>query len=216
MLDKILDLIFPPVCGVCGRIDKNSLCKKCEIELKKQAVFGIDNYREDCQKLFDEHLYIFTYSGVIRDIMLNYKFNDDSYLYKTFTNFLLKNENFVENINSYDIIVPVPLSKKRKMERGYNQSLLIAKEISKSTKIKINSDCLKKVKNIVAQSTLNKEDRQKNIEGAFILKNNKNIQNKKVLIIDDIFTTGSTVNECSKIIKQAGATNIGILTIAKD
>lgn len=216
MLDKILDLIFPPVCGVCGRIDKNSLCKKCEIELKKQAVFGIDNYREDCQKLFDEHLYIFTYSGVIRDIMLNYKFNDDSYLYKTFTNFLLKNENFVENINSYDIIVPVPLSKKRKMERGYNQSLLIAKEISKSTKIKINNDCLKKVKNIVAQSTLNKEDRQKNIEGAFILKNNKNIQNKKVLIIDDIFTTGSTVNECSKIIKQAGATNIGILTIAKD
>ena len=216
MLDKILDLIFPPVCGVCGRIDKNSLCKKCEIELKKQAVFGIDNYREDCQKLFDEHLYIFTYSGVIRDIMLNYKFNDDSYLYKTFTNFLLKNKNFVENINSYDIIVPVPLSKKRKMERGYNQSLLIAKEISKSTKIKINNDCLKKVKNIVAQSTLNKEDRQKNIEGAFILKNNKNIQNKKVLIIDDIFTTGSTVNECSKIIKQAGATNIGILTIAKD
>ena len=216
MLDKILDLIFLPVCGVCGRIDKNSLCKKCEIELKKQAVFGIDNYREDCQKLFDEHLYIFTYSGVIRDIMLNYKFNDDSYLYKTFTNFLLKNKNFVENINSYDIIVPVPLSKKRKMERGYNQSLLIAKEISKSTKIKINNDCLKKVKNIVAQSTLNKEDRQKNIEGAFILKNNKNIQNKKVLIIDDIFTTGSTVNECSKIIKQAGATNIGILTIAKD
>lgn len=216
MLDKILDLIFPPVCGVCGRIDKNFLCKKCEIELKKQAVFGIDNYREDCQKLFDEHLYIFTYSGVIRERMLNYKFNDDSYMYKTFTNFLLKNENFVENIKSYDIIVPVPLSKKRKKERGYNQSLLIAKEISKATKIRINNACLKKVKNIVAQSTLNKEDRQKNIEGAFILKNNKNIQNKKVLIIDDIFTTGSTVNECSKIIKQSGATNIGILTIAKD
>ena len=216
MLDKILDIIFPPVCGACGRMDKNSLCKKCEIELKKQAVFGIDNYKDDYNKYFEEHLYVFMYSGVVRSIILNYKFNEDSYLYKTFTNFLLKNENFVENIKSYDIIVPVPLSKKREKERGYNQSLLIAKEISGTTKINIDKTCLKKKKNIVAQSTLNKEDRQTNIEGAYIINNNKNIQNKRVLIIDDIYTTGSTVNECSKVLKQAGAKSIGILTIAKD
>ena len=216
MLDKILDIIYPPVCGVCGRIDKNSLCKKCEIQLRKQAVFGTDDYKEDYNKYFDEHLYAFMYSGVVRSIILNYKFNDDSYLYKTFTNFLLKNKNIVENIKSYDIIVPVPLSKKREKERGYNQSLLIAKEISSSINIDIDKTCLKKTKNIVAQSTLNKEKRLKNTIGVYTIKYSKNIQNKKVLIVDDIYTTGSTVNECSKILKQAGAKNIGILTIAKD
>lgn len=213
MLDEILDIIFPPICGVCGKIEKNFLCKKCEMKLEKQAVFGQESYSD---RYFDEHLYVFLYSGVIRSLLLNYKFNDNTYLYKTFTNFLLKNKKFVENIKRYDIIVPVPLSKKREKERGYNQSLLLAKEISKSTKIKLNNKCLKKIKNLVAQSSLNKNERYKNIKGAFALKHNKIIQNKKVLIIDDIFTTGSTVNECSKVLKEAGAAKIGILTIAKD
>ena len=216
MLDKILDIIFPPVCGVCGKIDKNSLCKKCELQLRSQAVFGIDNYKEDYSKFFVDHYYIFLYSGIIRSILLNYKFNDNAYLYKTFTNFLFKNQNFVENIKRYDIIVPVPLSKTREKTRGYNQSELIAEHISYTIKIKMDKKCLKKVKNIVAQSTLNKEERQNNIAGAYVINNSKNIQNKNILIVDDIYTTGSTANECSKILKQEGAKNIGVLTIAKD
>lgn len=216
MLDEILDIIFPPVCGVCGRIDKNSLCKKCEIQLKKQAVFGTDSYKKDYDKYFYEHLYIFMYSGIIRSLMLDYKFNDNSYLYKTFANFLLKNEKLVENIKRYDIIVPVPLNKQRKMKRGYNQSELIARKISNSTNIKLNKYCLKKVTNTTAQSTLSKQERLNNVEGAYIITKNKDLKQKKVLIFDDIFTTGSTVNECSKLIKQAGATRVGVLTIAKD
>ncbi|MBR3250053.1 MAG: ComF family protein [Clostridia bacterium] len=216
MLDFILDLIYPPVCGVCGKIDKNSLCKKCEIQLRKQAVYGIDHYSQDSDQIIDEHLYIFMYGGVIRQIFLNYKFNEKAYLYKTFTNFLLKNEKFVEIIKSYDIIIPVPLSKERRKKRGYNQSGLIAKEISKKLNIPINQTSLKKVKNIVAQSTLNKEQREKNIQGAYILKNAKSLKSKKVLIIDDIYTTGSTINECSKILYEVGTNKIGALTIAKD
>ena len=216
MLDFILDLIYPPVCGVCGKIDKNSLCKKCEIQLRKQAVYGIDHYSQDSDQIIDEHLYIFMYGGVIRQIFLNYKFNEKAYLYKTFTNFLLKNEKFVEIIKSYDIIIPVPVSKERRKKRGYNQSGLIAKEISKKLNIPINQTSLKKVKNIVAQSTLNKEQREKNIQGAYILKNAKSLKSKKVLIIDDIYTTGSTINECSKILYEVGTNKIGALTIAKD
>lgn len=216
MLDKVLDIVFPPVCGVCGRIDKNSLCKKCEIGLKNQAVFGTDQYCIGEEKYFNEHLYVFMYSGTIRKMMLNYKFNDSSYLYKTFTNFLLKNEKFVEKIKKYDIIVPVPLSKKREKERGYNQSVLIAKEISNFTNIRLNKGNLKKVKNIVAQSNLDKEKRQQNIKGAYILTNPGDFKHKKVLIIDDIYTTGSTANECCKTIKRADTKQVGVLTIAKD
>ena len=202
------------MCGICGKINKNSLCNKCNITLKKEAVFAVDDY--DNEKYFDEHLYVFIYSGIIRNTILNYKFNNKSYIYKTITKFLLKNENFVEIIKSYDIIIPVPLSKKRMKERGYNQSELIAKEISKTLNIDINKRYLIKKRNTAAQSTLNKKERQQNPQGVYTLKYPNKIQSKKVLIVDDIYTTGSTVNECSKIISKANTKKIGILTIAKD
>ncbi len=153
---------------------------------------------------------------MIRKIILNYKFNDKSYLYKTIVNFLLKNEKLFKILKSYDTIIPVPISAKRYKERGYNQSYLIAKEIAKNLKIKCNNNSLLKAKNIIEQSKLNKEERQTNIKGAYVLINKKTLQDKKILLIDDIYTTGSTVKECSKILMQAKPQKIGIFTIAKD
>lgn len=161
-------------------------------------------------------MYIFMYEGYIRNTIINYKFNDKSYIYKTFSNYILKNEKFIEKIKSYDIIMPVPISRNRKKERGYNQSTLIARDISNKLNIKLDERSIYKKINIVPQSTLNKEQREKNIKDAYGIINLKNIQNKKVLIFDDIYTTGSTANECSKILITNGAKEIGILTIAKD
>lgn len=149
-------------------------------------------------------------------MILNYKFNDKSYLYKTFVNFMLKNEKFYQNIQCYDKIIPVPVSKKREKERGYNQSLLIAKEISKRTGIKYEKDCLVKTKNIIEQSKLNREQRAENIRGAYELRNVNKIKQKKILLVDDIFTTGSTAKECCKTLKQTAVKDIDVLTIAKD
>lgn len=204
------------MCGICGKLDKNSLCKKCELNLKQQAVFGTNNYIDDEEKFFDEHFYIFLYEGVIRKNILNYKFKDKSYLYKTFSTFLFKNLEFIGKLKTYDVIIAIPISSKRKKERGYNQSILIAKEISKFTEKKIVTNCLYKVKNIVPQSGLNKQERKSNIKGAYSLCNNELIKDKKVLLVDDIYTTGSTVNECSKILKDAEASKIGVFTLAKD
>lgn len=219
--DNILEFIYPPVCGICGKLNQDYLCKKCQKILESQAKFSIDknqNYNQN----FNKHLYIFGYDGIIRKTILNYKFNEKSYLYLTFVNFLLKNEKFFEILKSYDTIVPVPISKKRKNERGYNQSELIAKELvkrllekEKSLKIECIDDCLIKNKNIIEQSKLNKEERQKNIQGVYILKNKEKLINKKILLIDDIYTTGSTVNECCKTLKDGKPSKIDILTIAK-
>ena len=204
------------MCGICGKLDSNFLCKRCENQLKINTVFKIDSYTDNITKYYDEHMYAFVYDGIVRKTIINYKFNDKSYIYKTLSNYILKNENFVENIKSYDIIIPVPISNKRNKERGYNQSGLIAREISKITQVMMNTKTLYKKINIVPQSTLNKEEREQNIKNAYSIKNAKNIQNKKILIFDDIYTTGSTVNECSKILKENGAKEIGILTLAKD
>ena len=216
-VSKILNLIYPPICGICGKINKNSLCKKCEIELKKQAENRITNNGEEKQyKYFNELMYIFKYEGQIRKLILDYKFNEKSYLYLTFVNFLLKNKKIFENIKNYDTIMPVPISKKRLKARGYNQSLLIAKEIAQRTNLKLMNDCLIKTKNIIEQSKLNKEDRIQNIQGVYKLKNMKLIENKKILLIDDIYTTGSTVNECSKMLIIGNPIKIGVLVLAKD
>ena len=78
------------------------------------------------------------------------------------------------------------------------------------------NNCLIKTKNIIEQNKLNKEEREKNIIGVYNLENGQLLENKKILLIDDIYTTGSTVNECSKILRKANPNKIGILTIAKD
>lgn len=167
-------------------------------------------------RYFEELITMFKYEGIIRKIILDYKFNEKSYTYLTFTKFILKNKNVFEKIKSYDTIIPVPISKKRYKERGYNQSYLIAKEIAKNTDLEILNNCLIKTKNIIEQSKLNKEERKINIQGVYEIKNSALIKNKKILLIDDIYTTGSTVNECSKILNKGKTNKIGVLTIAKD
>ena len=236
--DRILDLVYPPVCGICEKFNQDFLCKKCQKMLEAEAKFKIDKV-DNQEYFFENHLYIFKYEGIIRKLILNYKFNEKSFLYKTFVKFLLKNEKFFKILKSYDTIIPVPVSSKRMNERGYNQSELIANDIVKQIaetssehilnctlntqknniqKIKFEciTDCLIKNKNIIEQSKLNKEQRQKNIQGVYILKNKEKLINKKILLIDDIYTTGSTANECCKILQEAKPKKIDVFTIAKD
>lgn len=129
---------------------------------------------------------------------------------------MIKNEKFFKILKSYDTIVPAPINKKRNKQRGYNQSYLLAKEIAKVTGITLENECLYKTKNIIEQSKLNKEERQKNIQGAYELKNAERLNNKKILLLDDIYTTGSTANECCKILNTANPQQIDVFTIAKD
>ena len=93
---------------------------------------------------------------------------------------------------------------------------MIAKEIANLINIEYNNKCLYKIKNITEQSKLNKKQRETNIEGAYELKRANKLKNKKIILLDDIYTTGSTANECCKILKQANIAKIDILTIAKD
>ncbi len=181
------------------------------------ALFCVDDYK-NMTSSFLEHLYIFSYDGLIREKIIDYKFNEKNYLYMTFLNFLKKNEKFCVQIKKYDIIIPIPISRKRYKERGYNQSSIFAKNIAKSFDIKYIDKALIKVKNNYPQSSLKKENREENVKNTYKMNEKyvNNIINKKVLIVDDIFTTGNTVNECAHIIKKNGSNIVGVLTIAKD
>lgn len=218
---NFIDIIYPPVCGFCGKISKNRLCKKCEIRYKNQSACKIESYK-DTSSYFDEHIYLFQYDGEIRDIIIKYKFEEKPYIYESFVKFIENNEKICNQIVKYDIITPVPISQKRYKERGYNQSDLLAMNIAKSINKKdLNKaisykKTLVKIKDNQPQSTLSQEERAKNVIGVYEAKTKENFTGKKVLLVDDIFTTGNTVNECSRILKNIGVKSIGIFTIAKD
>ncbi len=210
----LLDILFPPKCCFCGKIEKKYLCKKCEIKLNKLKKDKIEKKKND---YFDYHLYGYEYKDEIRKQLLSLKFNDKPEISKTFANLLLNNKKICGFLKKYDIIIPVPIHKNRKLERGYNQSALFAKKISNNFKnLAYIDDALVKKINNKPQSTKNKDAREKNVIGAYFLKNTDKFKGKKVLLFDDIYTTGNTVNECCKILQQANPKCIDVITIAKD
>lgn len=211
---KILDLLYPPNCVICGKNNKEYLCNKCEKIVSKYVLNKTKKY---LTKYFDSHIYIFKYEGIIRELIIAYKFKDKSYLCELFVKFLIKNEKICRFFKTYDIIIPVPIHKKRKAQRGYNQSTLIARKIVKKwNNLQLEENVLQKQKNTIQQSKLNKKDRIENAKNVYKIDNKEKINNKNIILIDDIYTTGSTANECAKILKENGAKKVIIITIAKD
>ena len=215
-INHAVTFLYPNTCGICGIITQEGLCKKCEIKFDNEIFMKIDNYKCDNTKYFDEHIYFSKYNGIIRKRIIDYKFNGQAYLEKFFSNIILKNEKIYVHLKKYDIIIPVPIHKKRKQVRGYNQSELFAKTIAQKLELQINNNILLKEKNNVPQSSLNKDERIKNAKGIYKVQNSIRIDPKNVLLVDDVYTTGSTVNECARVLKKIGIKYIGVLTIAKD
>ena len=217
ILTQIINLIYPPVCGFCSQINNTFLCQQCENKFMQIKTATFDNY-QNAPVFFDEHFYLFKYKKDIRQNIIKYKFDEKSYLYKSFSELFIRDEQFTNRfIENYDIIIPVPIHKNRLKSRGYNQSELIAKDIAKRCGKDYCKDVLIKKNNIVAQSSLDdKLDRIRNIKNAFVCgKNAELVKGKKVAIFDDVFTTGATVNECAKVLKENGASFVGVFTIAK-
>lgn len=205
--DHALEIIFSPKCGICGKIGEGYICNNC------YNMFVINKIYKNYNR---ERFHMLKYEGIIRDKLIEYKFNDKPHLYRMFYEILIKDKNACDFLKGYDIIIPVPIHKKRKSLRGYNQSELIAKKLSDRFKMPMYIDVLKKQINTIPQSSLGKKARKSNAQNVYKVDNMQKIKNKNVVILDDIYTTGATANECIKVLKDAGAYRVGIITIAKD
>lgn len=212
----MLELIYPPVCGMCDRINKNNICVNCKAKIKKYLINDIENCKNNKEVYYDYRIKILKYENMVRERIIEYKFREKTYIYKTLEKIILNNEKIYSFLKKYDIIMPVPMYKKKKLERGYNQTELIARELSKDLEIELDYKNLKKIKNTKTQSKLTKAERKENIKNAFMIKNTFRVEGKKIILFDDIYTTGSTLNECSRILKEAKVKEIAILTIAID
>ena len=164
-IEIVLNLFFPPVCGMCNEISNTYICDYCLKYLKKNQKNRLNIYND---KFFKTHFWLYEYKNEIREQIINYKFNDKPYLHRTFVELILTNPVACKYIQSFDILIPVPIHKKRLKKRGYNQSELIAKKIAKEfNNIELRNDLIKKKNNIIPQSTLNKDGRIKNVINAY-------------------------------------------------
>jgi ComF family protein len=228
---ELLEFILPEknTCLVCGRKEKyikeDWICISCEAELKtikgilcKKCSKPMDNDSEICNecihvpKFFDRAVAPFSYEGKIKMLIRDFKYNNKSYLYKLFGNKMCVFLNEIEK-NKFDAVIPVPIHKSKLSTRGYNQSELLASYIASNfglpmVKLIIRNKITK------PQNKLSNSERMDNVKGAFKISNIE-LKLKNILLVDDIYTTGATLNECSKLLKNKGAEKIVCLTIGR-
>lgn len=204
-----VDFIWPPKCLICSSGLENHaefICDECE----KGIVLLPPPKNEDSRKFM-----VGSYQNSLREAIHQFKYNKKIVLRKYFSvliNDYIEKNNVLENI---DVIVPVPLFPAKKRERGFNQSEILANQIGEKWGLPVLPKNLCRIRWTEPQSELNHVQREKNIKGAFKLKNKNFIEGKNVLLVDDIVTTGATVNECSKVLRRDGKVkNVFVLSLA--
>jgi competence protein ComFC len=210
MFRKILKLFFPLKCIGCGKKGQD-ICEKCYGLLNKMAKF---RHRSKVRNhSYEEIVFCFDYRlNIVRRLICCFKFQG----VKDF-GFIL-GDYLAETLKGYvfDFVVPVPISKSRLLERGFNQSSILAKRIVGRGEGRF-LNCLSRSGNSPPQSKSTRNMRLKNLKGQIQLKENLSeaILNSSIVLIDDVITTGSTVEECSRILKDAGAKKITVAVLAR-
>ncbi len=148
------------------------------------------------------------YNNTLKNSIKRFKFGNKPSYFRAFGMLLALKVKNTENLDNFDTVIPVPLHKSRRKQRGYNQAELIAGYTAKQLGVRLESSILIKTMETQTQSLLSKTDRLTNLEEAFSVRFPKQVAGKNILLVDDIITTGSTVNQCSKALKAVGAQRV--------
>lgn len=230
----LLDALFPPICLNCQKtLDKSNIneqnkfiCDKCLslIQINNTLFCPICRARlpENKKICHLDSKYLLAPAGnydneILKNLIHYFKYKNFKNLSPLLGELILsyiKNSRF-QILDSKFLIVPIPLHKKRERMRGFNQSKLLANYIAKKLNLE-SIDVLERIKNNKPQAYLkDSEERIKNMSGCFQIKNSNSVNSKNILLIDDVFTSGATINEAVKILKENGAKKIIALVIAK-
>lgn len=229
MFTRLMDMLYPGKqgCNICGRTGEGVVCGRCMASLDYlQGITCLhcgkplnEQYTEsacpDCRKgvFYYERAYsCFAYSGMGKELIYKLKYEGKVRLAGVIAG-LMQDRLRTEGLKA-DAVVPVPMHKKKLEARGFNQAHLIALELGERMNKPV-IDCLERIRETKEQYNLDKTRRYLNIVDAFSVKLMYNIDKyKSILLVDDIYTTGSTVNECSKVLKHSGAGTVYVITAA--
>lgn len=228
----IRNLLFPPKCVFCKKVLPvthriPNICPDCEEEIMpipintckncgKPRDLGFEKpYCMYCAKQTPDLSPVisnFIYEPKVRQSILRFKFGDKPYYAKTYAHIIHERLKAYGLESSFDAIVPAPISLKRLIKRGYNQTYLLAKALSKHISVPVVR-ALKKTRHTPPQSTLSRKERLKNIKGSISPTPNSKVY-ERALFLDDVYTTGATAWECTKQLKKMGFKKVIIATIA--
>ena len=233
LFEAATSLLYPPVCTICrGKTRAGEyLCAPCETK----ALRIVAPFCQQCSEpfagkitgaftcancahrtiYFDAAVAAYRGRGVVRQIIHDFKYGRQIYLRHLVARWLcaaLDDERL--RGREFDLVVPVPLHPTRQRERGFNQASLLAELLSARTAIRCKP-VLKRIRYTTTQTALDRAERMENLHNAFRLRKNADVRGLRVLLIDDVLTTGSTLSECARVLKRAGATSVHAATAAR-
>ncbi len=231
----LLDILYPRHCFACDNSlhEERStyICVSCLEKIKKTKVRrcakcgfelgpGITTSHIGCPECeninlkFEKSFFVSDNKAPIKNLIYQFKYKKHMCLAEPLGHLLIKLLS-QEIICEIDVIVPVPLHWKKKQKSGFNQSILMAKKICRNLSLPISVNNLHRVKNTLSQTQLSRLQRQKNVYGAFKVKNPEKFNKKNVLLVDDVLTTGTTASECAKSLKDAGVNKVLLIALAR-
>ncbi len=232
LIKTFIDFVLPPRCLLCGKVIQTDdcLCSECFNKInfisKPYCIHcGIPLSNDNLSDLYCvsclEHKSPFRlcrsaikYDDFSKKLILDFKFSDcleNRYLLSRWL-FIAGADIFNEKI---DMIIPVPLHYSRLFKRKYNQSAILSAELSKLSNVPADFKSLRKIRQTLPQIKCDSKERSKNVRNAFDVVHPENIKDKRILLVDDVYTTGSTLTECAKVLKKSGAKSVDALTVAR-
>jgi len=235
-LFRLIDFFYPLTCSVCrDKLDylsqtricsyckssfpiiKGLVCQKCGVPLYDGGEYCYICRKHPAEYYFDKMRSVYLYRDQLRSLILRFKYSNRTFLAKDFALAMCKTIKSHSFYSEADFIIPVPINIVRRIKRGYNQTELLANEISLETNIPVLNGVLFRTKITKPQFKLSKFERRENIRNSFFVQNNSSvIKGKTILLVDDIVTTSATVSSCSLVLKTAGARKVYVLTLARD
>jgi competence protein ComFC len=233
LLEAAISLLYPPICTICGRSIPAGqyLCDQCETKAVRIVAPFCDKCSEpfegsitgtfSCANCvhrtiyFDAAVAAYRGRGIVRQIIHEFKYGHQihlRHLVARWLNAALDDERL--RGRRFDVIVPVPLHPARQRERGFNQANLLAELLSAQTSIP-SRPLLERIRYTNTQTALDRAERMENLHNAFRLRKNADVRGLRVLLVDDVLTTGSTLSECARVLKRAGALSVHAATAAR-
>jgi competence protein ComFC len=205
-----VDLLFPPVCGACGE-PGSFICRRCRQELRdSQALSG---ERAGADGSLAGALGLYAYKGAARSLVLALKYRSLHALAAPMGELLA--DYFIAHPLPVDLVMPVPLHSRRRRQRGFNQSELLARPLARRAALELDARSLQRIRNTSQQTrTDSREQREENVRAAFRCRIRP--EGRRVLLVDDVLTTGATLRECARTLRAAGAASVCALAFCHE
>lgn len=236
ILDRLLDFVWPRNCEVCARacdrvgrhvcsdclnripfVPQDGVCRVCG-----RAVEGFEGEYlcEDCSRpstrpSFDRAASAFRFEDKAREMLLGYKFDGRLWLRSDFADWLEAAARARFDAAAVDVVVPMPVTRFHRVDRGYNQSAYLAEELAGRLDRRYLAGALARRGSPRRQAELAEEERRENVKGTVVVRRPADVRGRTVLVVDDVMTTGSTLSECAKVLKEAGARRVWCVTLAR-